>query len=446
MAHQLFGYIINALENKLVSVENDKEGYGDYFNSWHPNDSSGKTRVFSRNTRLTLRVMFWLIVSRIVQSLPVALDSFFSALNLPVPLKSAFSMKRTVIKSSFFRLMGHTLTEEFYKSSFVRKWRNYVLVSCDGSRVALPEVEELGKKFGWYHTYQGEELYPSAKACVFQDTLNNITLYAALEPKDKDERYSFEEHFEEALAITGQRAIMLLDRGYFSYLTIYLMIKRGVKFVMKTRRLPWAEEFIRSGRKQGTIRIHPSKATSIYGNRDWRKEPVKELTVRLVRFDHPDGSADVLVTNLLPAEGITCADIIGLYRLRWPVETSYGIYKNEEALELFSSFRPDGVLQDFHAAVILFNLASILDMDCDIKHRDKLKPDMNVIIGLIHNLCPVLALGPANREFARRLRTIADEASHYKILIMPGRSFPRVRRKRKTSGKFFRHTNFSLAV
>lgn len=128
------------------------------------------------------------------------------------------------------------------------------------------------------------------------------------------------------------------------------------------------------------------------------------------------------------------------------METSYGIYKNEEALELFSSFRPDGVLQDFHAAVILFNLASILDMDCDIKHRDKLKPDMNVIIGLIHNLCPVLALGPANREFARRLRTIADEASHYKILIMPGRSFPRVRRKRKTSGKFFRHTNFSLAV
>lgn len=96
-------------------------------------------------------------------------------------------MKRTIIKSSFFQFMGHTLTEEFYKSNSVRKWRDYVLISCDGSRIALPEIEELGKKFGWYHTYQGEELYPSAKACVFQDTLNNITVYAALEPKNKDE-------------------------------------------------------------------------------------------------------------------------------------------------------------------------------------------------------------------------------------------------------------------
>lgn len=446
MAHYLFNYMINALENKLVAVESEMENYRDHFNSWHQKDSSGKTKVFRRKTPLTLHVMFWLIVSRIVRSLPVALDSFFSALNLPSPLKSAFSMKRTIIKSSFFQFMGHTLTEEFYKSNSVRKWRDYVLISCDGSRIALPEIEELGKKFGWYHTYQGEELYPSAKACVFQDTLNNITVYAALEPKNKDERYSFEEHFEEAAAITGHRVIMLLDRGYFSYLTIYLLIRKNIKFVMKARDLPWSQEFIKSGRKQQTVRIIPARATSVYSNRDWRKEPVKELEVRLVRFDHPDGTVDVLVTNLTSTEKFTCTDIIRLYRLRWPVETAYGIYKNEEALELFSSFRLEGILQDFHAAVILFNLASILAMDCDIKNKDKLKPDMNVIIGLIHNLCPVLALGPGNREYRRRLRTIADEASHYRILIIPGRSFSRVRRKRKSSGKFFRHTNFSIAV
>lgn len=446
MAHQLFDHMINALENKLVSVENAMESNGKYFNRWHTKASSDKANVFIRKTKLTLHVMFWLIVSRIVQSLPVALDSFFSTLGLPSPSKSAFSMKRTVIKSEFFQFMSNSLAEEFYKSSSVKKWRGFVLISCDGSRIALPEIEELGEKFGWYHTYQGEELYPSAKACVFQDTLNNITLYAALEPKDKDERYSFEEHFEEALAITGQRVIMLLDRGYFSYLTIYLMIKKNIKFVMKARDLPWREEFLKSGKKQDTVRINPTKATSVYTNRDWRKEQVKELAVRLVRFEHPDGTVDVLVTNLTSAEGITCTDIIELYRRRWPVETAYGIYKNEEALELFSSFRPDGILQDFHAAVILFNLASILAMDCDIKNKGKRKPDMNVIIGLIHNLCPVLVLGPGDKEFRRRLKNIANEASHYKIWIIYGRSFSRIRRKRKTSGKFYRHTNFSIAV
>lgn len=446
MAHQLFDHMINVLENKLVSVEKDMEGYSDYFNSWHPNAPSGKSRVFSRNTRLTLHVMFWLIVSRIVHSLPVALDSFFSALNLPTPLKSAFSMKRTVIKSSFFQLMGKVLTEEFYKSDSVRKWRNYTLISCDGSRIALPEIEELGERFGWYHTYQGEKLYPSAKACVFQDTLNNITVYAALEPKDKDERYSFEEHFEEVISVTGPRTIMLLDRGYFSYLTIYRMIKKGVKFVLKARDLSWREEFLKSGKKQQTVVIKPTSTTTIFNNSDWLNEPVKELTVRLVRFEHPDGTVDVLVTNLTSAEGVTCKDVIELYRLRWPVETAYGIYKNEEALELFSSFRTDGIFQDFQATVIMFNLASILAMDCDRSNKSKTKPDMNVIIGLIHNLCPMLALGSANKELKQRLKIIATEAFHYNIMIMPGRSFPRIRRRRKTSGKFYRHTNFSLAV
>lgn len=446
MAHHLFDCMINALENKLVSVENDMEGYSDYFNSWHPNDTSGKTKVFSRNTKLTLHIMFWLISSRIVQSLPVALDSFFSELNLPSPTKSAFSMKRTVIKSSFFQLMGRTLIEEFYKSDSVKKWHNYTLVSCDGSRIALPEIEELGEKFGWYHTYQGEELYPSAKACLFQDTLNNITVYATLEPKDKDERYSFEEHFEEVISVTGPKTIMLLDRGYFSYLTIYLMIKKDVKFVLKALDLPWREEFLKSGRKQQTVVIKPTRATSIFNNSDWLNEPVKELTVRLVRFEHPDGTVDVLVTNLTSSEGITGKDIIELYRLRWPVETAYGIYKNEEALELFSSFRENGILQDFHAAVILFNLASTLAMDCDRENKSKTKPDMNVIIGLVHNLCPMLALASASKDLKRRLKIIATEALHYNIMIIPGRSFPRIRRSRKTSGKFYRHTNLSLAV
>lgn len=438
--------MINALEDKLVSIGKDMDGNAEYFNSWNPEDPSGRSSVFSRHTRLTLPVMFWLIVSRIVESLPAALDSFFSALDLPSPSKSAFSMKRALIKSGFFKFMGDTLAEEFYKSGCVRKWHGYVLLSCDGSRVALPDIEGLGERFGWYHTYKGERLYPSAKACLFQDTLNNITVYASLEPKDRDERHTFGEHFEEAAGITGDRTIMLLDRGYFSYLTMYRMMRRNIKFVMKARDLPWREDFIKSGRKQQTVTIRTSRATSINGYSDWMNEPVKELTVRQVRFDHPDGTVDVLATNLASDEGVTRKDVIRLYRLHRPVETAYGIYKNEEALELFSSFRPDGVLQDFHASVILFNLMSILAMECEWKDKGRAKPDMNVIIGLIHNLCPVLALGTGNRRVRQRLRDIAAEAARYKVFVKPGRSFPRVRRRRKTGGKFYRHTNFSLAI
>lgn len=446
MAHQIFNHIINALEAKLVCVQNDMDTYSEYFNSWHPKKEGSKVKVFRRNTKFTLRVMFWLIVSRIVRTLPVALDSFFSALGLPTPSKSGFSMKRTVIGSGFFRMMNQTLVEEFYRTETVKKWRGYVLLACDGSRLALPDIKELGERFGYYHTYQGEELYPSAKACVFQDTLNNITVCAEAVGKDEDERHTFERHFGEASGLVGLKTIFLLDRGYFSYNIMYMLMKDGHKFVLKARDMPWQKEFLKSGKEQQTTVIEPSRATSIYKNEDWLNESEKKLTVRLVRYDHPDGSSDVLVTNLQSSEGVSCKDVIDLYSLRWPVETAYGIYKNDEALELFSSYRIDGVLQDFHAAVILFNLAAMLAMDGIAAGGGKVKPDMNVVIGLVHNLCPVLASGTDGHELRSRLRSIAREVGHCTVQIRTGRSFPRVRRQRKTSGKFYRHTNFSMAV
>lgn len=446
MAHRQFSTIINAVESKLFSIQRNIDDYSRYFNNWTFRNGHSSDKVFRRNTLLNLRNIFWLIVSRIVRSLPVALDEFFSRMDLPVPTKSAFSMKRKLIRSDFFELMSNTVVEEFYRSPRVLKWHGFVLMACDGTRLALPDVDELGSCFGWYHTYQGKNLYPCAKACVFHDTLNNISVCASVEKKDTDDRISFESHFRQASELTGSRTIMLLDRGYFSYHMMYVMSKENQKFVMKARNAPWGTDFIHSGLRQSTVRIRPSKATSIYKNQDWLAEPEKELVVRLVRFDHPDGSTDVLITNLTAAEGVSYNDVISLYRLRWGVETAYGIYKNDEALELFSSFRADGVLQDFHAAVIMYNLASILSADAMQDSRRRIKPDMNVVIGLIHNLCPVLAMGPDRAEYRKRIRYIVEEAGHCYIYINPGRSFPRTRRKRKTSGKFYRHTNFSRAV
>ena len=446
MAHLLFNHMINVLESKLVSVETELDRNADYFNGWHTNDETDRLKVFCRKTQYTLRVMFWLIVSRIVHSLPVTLDSFFSVLGLPVPTKSGFSMKRKVIRSGFFRMMNQTMMADFYHGKSVKKWHDYVLLACDGSRIALPNVKELGEAFGYYHTYQGEELYPSGKACIFQDTLNNLTVCAELVGKDEDERHTFEAHYRSVATQIGSKTIFLLDRGYFSYNIMYLLDKDGYKFVMKARDTPWRRNFLKSGRKQQVISIKPSRATSIYSNKEWRRNPMKELTVRLVRFDHPNGSTDVLITNLTSEDGVTYKDVIELYRLRWPAETAYGIYKNDEALELFSSFRTDGVLQDFHAAVILFNLASLLARDGTEEGRGKVKPDMNVVIGFIHNLCPMLACDSSSHKLQIRLRNIVREVRHCTIQIREGRTYPRIRRLRKTSGKFYRHTNYSIAV
>lgn len=449
MAHRIFRTIINALEARLVCIEKDITDYRQYFNSWKGDGSEGIDKIFRRKTKLTLRIMFWLIVSRIVRSLPSALDEFFSCLDLPAPTKSAFSMKRKLIKSDLFRYMDNIVVKEFYNSNNVRTWRGFVLIACDGSNMVLPDVEELGDRFGWYHTDKERQLYPGGRACIFQDTLNNITIRAELEPKDRDERYSYLDYWQGAVGLVGKPSIMLLDRGYFSYYIIYKMIKSGQRFVMKAREAPWRSKFLRSGLDESTVRIVPSRATSVYRCKEWIAEQDRSLSVRLVRFNHPDGSADVLITNIEASGGITSDDIIGLYGYRWPAETAYGIYKNDEAVELFSSFRADGILQDFHAAVLLFNLASILAADSVRKPGRKgrmTKPDMNIVIGLLHNICPLFTLGSEKSRLWRRLSIIEKDIGLYRIYIKSGRSYPRIRKNRKTSGKFYRQLNFTLAI
>lgn len=126
-------------------------------------------------------------------------------------------------------------------------------------------------------------------------------------------------------------------------------------------------------------------------------------------------------------------------------ETVYGIYKNDMALELFSSFRKDGVLQDFYAAIIMYNLASIIAHDCKKPPKGK-KINMSVAVGVIHILCPVFTGLLSSRITHFRIRTDMEYLSHCLTEVRPGRFFERVRRKRKTSGKFYRHLNFSLSV
>lgn len=440
MAQKRFDNIINTIHDNIVLMS----GKTEYFNSWSVSGNAEKS--FSRRTKLSLDKVFWLVASRIAKSLPVALSSFFVQLGLPAPTKGAFSMKRRLVKSEFFEDVSKAVVRKLYSDAGgVKTWKGYIPTACDGSRVALPNIEELGEAFGYYHTYQGEPLYPCAKAAIFQDTLNNITILAKLVGKDVDERYTFEEHYPEANQLAGGKTIMLVDRGYFSYLLMYLMTRDEQLFVMKARKAPWRAEFIQSGKKEETVDILPSKSASIYSNSQWLEEKEKKIRVRLVRFDHPDGSADVLVTNIFDGRIASCQEVIELYRMRWPAETAYGVYKNDMALELFSSFRKDGILQDFYGALIMYNLASVIASDCRKPPKGK-KINMNVAVGTIHILCPVFSDWDAKDKREKRVREAKAYLGHCLSESAPNRSFPRIRRQRKTSGKFYRQTNFSMAV
>jgi hypothetical protein len=89
------------------------------------------------------------------------------------------------------------------------------------------------------------------------------------------------------------------------------------------------------------------------------------LTVRFVRVKLSSGTHEVLATSVLSRAALTRADLKELYRLRWGIETFYGILKTRLVLENFSGYSAEAIRQDFYAMVLLTGLESILTRDAE---------------------------------------------------------------------------------
>jgi hypothetical protein len=85
-----------------------------------------------------------------------------------------------------------------------------------------------------------------------------------------------------------------------------------------------------------------------------------ELAVRFVSVRLPTGELEVLATSLQDEAKYPTAEFLALYHRRWRHETYYGVLKGRLELENFSGQTPEAVRQDFHAAVPLCNLESVL--------------------------------------------------------------------------------------
>ena len=85
-----------------------------------------------------------------------------------------------------------------------------------------------------------------------------------------------------------------------------------------------------------------------------------ELNVRFVSVRLPTGGVEVLVTSLLDEVEYPTQEFLEVYHLRWNHETFYNVLKSRLDLENFSGETVEAVLQDFHAALLLCNLETVL--------------------------------------------------------------------------------------
>jgi hypothetical protein len=184
------------------------------------------------------------------------------------------------------------------------------------------------------------------------DVFRRLPTARTVVPVDSSER----QQAKELLPFIPERSVLLLDRGYpsFELISYFLQNLKGF-FIFRcpaTATFSAVTKFVRSGKREATIRVTPSGKYLSKIERSHRKE-VKAVKLRILRLTSPDGTVSVLLTNLYDKKRFPYADIINLYFRRWEVESYYRDEKTVLNIDRFHSTTANGVRQELFAVLIM---------------------------------------------------------------------------------------------
>jgi hypothetical protein len=225
----------------------------------------------------------------------------------------------------------------------------------------LPNSAEVGAEFGWMevcnHKGTTGTRYPEGRISVLYDVLNRIGLDAQL---------SSNRCGEVALALQqlGRLQpgdVVLHDRGFTGYVFMAAIVQAGAEVIGRCSKGSFwdAQEMFRRNRANQSRVVWISAPWDQKAECQRRKLPLK-MKVRFISVRLPTGELEVLVTSLLEEKVYPTEEFLTVYHWRWGHETFHFMLKSRLELENFSGLTLEAVRQDFHAAVLLSNLESML--------------------------------------------------------------------------------------
>lgn len=297
-----------------------------------------------------------------MKSLQNSLNELFHFLALPLVTNAAFSKARhNLSHTAFVALNREALVRTIYEHEHHR-FNGLRLLAVDGSKVVLPQSEEVIEAFGnqSIRNQRNADLgsYSFGLASVLCDVLNGVALDATLHRGDTYEVDAAEKH----LVHVRGNDLLLFDRGYCAFRMMHLMAQTKADFLIRCHHNSFREVnamFESDAVVDVETILEPSqKYREHYGS----AIPVR---VRLVRIILTTGEVEVVATSLLDTAKYPASMIAALYWKRWGIESFYSILKSRLGLENFSGYSVESILQEFHATVFLTGLESQLIEDAD---------------------------------------------------------------------------------
>lgn len=272
--------------------------------------------------------------------------------------KGAFTQARAKLNFWAFTRLNEVAVETFYNEAEYYTWYQMRLLAVDGTRLVLPNHSSIKEEFGeCLYGPNADSPQSIANASMLYDVLNQLTIDAQIAPfKTKNgERALLDKHMPKL----EKGDLLLLDRGYPSFLLFYQLEARNVEFCVRMKGSWWKEvrSFKESEDKQRIVSFElPEKDKEKLS--DYPELIAKPINCRLIKVELDTGETEILCTSLTDTDKYPIEQFKELYHLRWNEEEAYKLLKNRIELENFSGKTAKAVKQDFHAKIFLLTLSA----------------------------------------------------------------------------------------
>lgn len=398
---------------------------------------------FTRTRKQTFSTTLLFIMNFLKKSLSLEIENFIKHVtffignsNVQYFTKSAFVQCRNKINPEVFKHLNNKLIDEFYtdNDASVKLWKGFRLLSVDGSRMTLPNTEELKNEYGQSKNQNPSSGVVQARVSVLYDVLNNYVIDGKLTPLSVGESASALEHLEH----TKSKDLVIYDRGYPSFQLIFEHFQRNIDFVIRAKKdfNNQIITFYASGKQTEIVKLFPGKNTKI------SDKPYNYKTfqmVRLVRVELPTGESEILITSLLDGKKYPSKIFKTLYFQRWGVETFYDEFKNKLKAEYFSGYSKHSVLQDFYVTLFVSNIQSLIvgEINEELQNNSKTKYVYKVNNNLSYGLLKdrIVSLFWSNTETEIIFSELKELFKKHLIPIRPDRTFERHKDKYRNRQK-----------
>ena len=398
---------------------------------------------FTRERKLTFRIITLLILRLLKSSVKTELKSFYTTVHKVDEVinwvsDAAFCKARQKIKHQLFIDLYKFVVRFFYGHIGGKRWFHFRLLAVDGSELNLPSSPELLKQYGCHHTNSIGTEIPNARVSFLYDALNFITLDAQIESFKIGEQRMFEDH----LSDIGKGDLLTADANYGHFRILKEIKKHKSEFCIRmSKSSKFVKDFLASAEKDSVLVWYPSRNT--IENCKKHNVDFSLLKIRLVRIDLSENETEVLAISLLDQNIYSYNHIKELYDKRWGVEEEIKKYMQRLMIEFFSSIKVNGVLQDFYANVFMLNIVSFLAKPVEEQIHEsskhcKFRQQINwtSAIGDVRERLVLLFLRGVGKVNSI-LKSMWDSFKINTDAIKPGRKFPRDKRKKGSRRKAF---------